>query len=305
VTSGGSEALLFAFTATCDPGDEILVPEPYYTNYNGFASVAGARVRPIRTRLEDGFAIPADDVLDTYVHSRTRALVLNTPCNPTGAVYSADELRRVVSWARRHHLFVIADEVYRRIWFERPPASALEIPEAHDTVIAVDSLSKTWSACGLRIGFLVSRNGELMEKVERLGQARLGPQPLGQEVAIAGLALPETYYEDARLVWKSRVDALYNALSRLGVIEVPRPKGAFYMMLALPVDDADRFARFLVTEFRDHGESVVVAPGGGFYADPADGRKQVRVAAVTSEAGLERAVEILGRGLEAYPGSHT
>jgi aspartate aminotransferase len=302
VTCGGSEALLFAFTAVCDPGDEILVPEPYYTNYNGFATVAGARIRPIRTRLDDGFAVPADHVLDGFLTERTRALVFSNPGNPTGAVYSGAELNRVVAWARRRGLFVIADEVYRRIWFTEAPASALAIEDARGVVICVDSLSKTYSACGLRLGFLISRNEELMEKVERLGQARLGAQPLAQEVAIAALSLPESYYEEVRSLYRRRVDALVGAISEVEGISAHRPEGAFYCMLRLPVDDSDRFARFLVTEFRHDGESVVVAPGGGFYASPADGENEVRVAAVVDEASVRRAVWLLGKGLAAYPG---
>jgi aspartate aminotransferase len=302
ITAGGSEGLLFAFTAICDPGDEILVPEPYYTNYNGFATVAGATVRPIRTRIEDAFAIPSDAVLDTLVTPKTRALVLNNPGNPTGVVYSRAELARILAWARRHDLFVIADEVYRQIWFDEPPTSALEFPEYADHVVVIDSLSKTWSACGARAGFLYSRNAELMEKIERLGQARLGPQPLAQEMAIAALNLPDSYYDALRAIWRSRVTALYEGLGRLGLVDVPKPQGAFYLMVRLPVDDADAFARFLVTDFRHEGESVIVAPGSGFYADPADGRQQIRLAAVNDAARLARAIEVLGKGLEAYRG---
>lgn len=302
ITAGGSEGLLFAFTTVCDPGDEILVPEPYYTNYNGFATVAGATVKPIRTTIESQFAIPSDAELDALVTERTRAIVLNTPGNPTGVVYSRSEIERVLRWAVRHDIYVIADEVYRRIWFGEPPTSALEFEWAREHVIVIDSMSKTWSACGLRIGFLICRNALVMEKIERLGQARLGPQPLGQEVAMAALALPESYYEELRGVWQKRVSALYEALSGLGVVDVPKPEGAFYLMARLPVDDSDKFARFLVTEFRHEGESVVVAPGGGFYADPSSGIDQVRLAAVLDEDKLRRAVTVLGKGLAAYPG---
>ena len=300
VTQGGSEAILFAMTALCDPGDEILVPEPYYTNYNGFATVAGARVVPIQTHIEDNFALPSNAVLDAHTTPRTKAIVLNNPCNPTGAVYDAKSLERVVRWAMARDLYVIADEVYRRIWFREEVPSALSIEDAKEHVIAVDSLSKTWSACGARLGWLVCRNAQVMEKVERLGQARLGPQPLAQDVAIAALSLPDSYYEDLRLTWKHRVDALYDGLSALGVVRVPRPEGAFYLMAGLPVDDSDKFARFLVTDFRDRGESLVVAPGGGFYADPASGRTQIRLAAVLEVPKIKRAVEILGLALAAY-----
>ncbi|MFT4979694.1 MAG: aspartate aminotransferase [Myxococcota bacterium] len=302
VTTGGSEALLFAMTAICDPGDEVLVPEPYYTNYNGFATVAGAHVRPIRTTIEDDFALPSDAALDALVTAKTRALLFSNPGNPTGAVYSGDELRRVIAWAMRRDLFVIADEVYRRIWFDAPPTSALEVTEASDHVVIIDSLSKTYSSCGLRLGFLISKNADLMEKVERLGQARLGPQPLAQHAGIAALGMEEGYYEDIRRLYKGRVDAMFDAIDGIEGVSAPRPAGAFYAMLQLPIDDAERFARFLVTDFRDNNESVVVAPGPGFYADPSSGRQQVRLAAVLEESQVRRAMDILAAALKVYPG---
>jgi len=300
VTQGGSEALLFAMTALCDPDDEILVPEPYYTNYNGFATVAAARVVPVPTRLDDGFAIPPDDVLDRLVTPKTRALLFSNPGNPTGAVYGADALRRVAAWARRHGLWLIADEVYRAIWFERPPLSALQLDDHADHVVVVDSTSKTFSACGLRVGFLLSRNTDLMERVERLGQARLGPQPRGQQAAIAALGLPEAFYEDVRRTYRERIDAMLGALSRIEGVSFHRPEGAFYTMARLPVADTEDFARWLVEHFRHEGESVVVAPGPGFYADPANGRNEIRLAAVRRPEELARGVEILGLGIAAY-----
>ncbi len=300
VTTGGSEALLFAFTAVCDPGDEILVLEPYYTNYNGFATVAGAVVKPVLTHLRDGFAIPSEDVLDRAVTERTRAIVFSNPANPTGAVYGEAEIQRLVRWAARHDLFVISDEVYRRIWFETPPASALAFDEAKDRVIVIDSLSKTFSACGIRLGFLISRNRGLMEKVERLGQARLGPQPLAQHVGIAALGLDEAFYEGVRHTYRERVQVMMEALGTIPGVSAPAPAGAFYTMVELPVEDAEPFARFLVEDFREGGESVVVAPGGGFYADPEAGRSQIRLAAVTERASLARAIGLLGAALEAF-----
>ena len=300
VTAGGSEALLFAFTAICDPGDEILVPEPYYTNYNGFATVAGAAVRPIRTEIGDGFSIPSDAELDAALTPRTRMIVLCNPGNPTGAVYGRETLERVLNWAARNDLWVVADEVYRRIWFDAPPTSALEFPNHRDRVIVVDSVSKTYSACGVRVGFLISRNEDLMEKVERLGQARLGVQPLAQTIAIAALGLEEGYYEEVRSVYAGRVAAMTDALASLNGVVAPRAKGAFYCMVGLPIEDSDHFARWLVTDFRHGGESVVVAPGGGFYAKPESGRQQIRLAAVNSEEVLTHAVELLGKGLTQY-----
>ena len=302
ITTGGSEALLFAFTAMCDPGDEILVPEPYYTNYNGFATVAGATVRSIRTRLEDGFALPSNAELDAAFTDKTRALVFSNPCNPTGAVYARAEVERVIRWCIARGIWVVADEVYRRIWFESPPTSALELPWAAEHVVVIDSMSKTWSACGLRLGMLISRNMALMEKVERLGQARLGPQLLAQHAAMAALALPESYYESVRATWRARVAVMSDALAALPDVQSHRPEGAFYTMARLPVDSSEAFARFLVTDFRSSGQSVVVAPGGGFYADPASGQDEIRLAAVLKPAKLRRAVEILGEALAAYPG---
>lgn len=301
VTTGGSEALLFAFSAICDPGDEILVPEPYYTNYNGFGSVVGVKIRPIPTRLEDGFAIPDNATLDSLVTPKTKAILFSNPGNPTGAVYGKAELTRLIGWAKKRDLFAIADEVYRRIYFGEPPTSALEM-DAPDHVVLIDSLSKTYSACGIRLGFLISRNASLMEKVERLGQSRLGPQPLAQHVAIAALGLPEPYYERIRQIYRGRVDVLMNALMSVDGVRAHRPEGAFYSMLDLPVDDADAFAKFLVRIFRLDGESVVVAPGGGFYADADRGRTQIRLAAVLETERLQRAAEILAAGIRAYGG---
>lgn len=305
VTQGGSEALLFAFTALCDPGDEILVPEPYYTNYNGFATVAAARVVPIRTRLEEGFRIPPNEELDKHVTDRTRIFLFANPGNPTGAVYDEADLRRVAEWARSRGLWIVADEVYRHIWFTRSPLSALQLTGHEDHVIVVDSTSKTFSACGLRIGFLLSRNLALMERVERLGQARLGAQPRAQHAAIAALALPPEFYDELRATYRARVDAMMTALAALPGVSFHRPEGAFYTMARLPVPDTEAFARYLVTEFRDHStgrpESLVVAPGPGFYANPADGRDVVRLAAVKNPGEVRRGVEILGAALAAYP----
>lgn len=306
VTQGGSEAILFAMTALCDPGDEILVPEPYYTNYNGFATVAAARVVPVRTRLDDGFAIPSDEELDRAITPRTRMFLFSNPGNPTGAVYGADTLRRVAAWARRRGIWLVADEVYRAIWFDEAPMSALELEGHEDHVVVVDSTSKTFSSCGLRIGFFISRNLQLMERIERLGQARLGPQPRAQRAAIAALQLPEAYYDEVRALYRGRIDAMMEALADVPGVTFFRPAGAFYTMARLPVADTEAFARFLVEEFRDSGggrlESVVVAPGPGFYADPSEGRDEIRLAAVRDEDTIRRAIAVLGHGLHAFRG---
>lgn len=308
VTQGGSEALLFSMLATCDQGDEILVPEPYYTNYNGFATVAGTRIVPVRTRLDDGFAIPPDAELDKLVTERTRMFLLSNPANPTGAVYSREVLERLARWARERGLWLVVDEVYRSIWLDEPPPTALELKDHEDHVIVVDSTSKTFSACGLRIGFLVSRNTELMERVDRLGQARLGPQPRAQMAAVAALSLPSSWYEEVRAIYRGRIDAILEALGEIPDVSFHRPEGAFYTMARLPVQDSVAFARWLVERFRYDGESgpetVVVAPGSGFYADPRNGRDEVRLAAVLEEERLRYAVRVLGEGLAAYRAAH-
>jgi len=299
VTTGGSEALLFAFTAICDPGDEIMVPAPYYTNYNGFATVAGATVCPIQTHLEKGFALPSNEQLDALKTPKTKAFVFSNPANPTGAVYDIAEIKRIAKWCLQNQIFFISDEVYRRIWFDTPPASALQLEEEKEAVIVIDSLSKTWSACGLRLGALISRNTMLMEKIERLGQARLGVQPLAQAAGIAALQLEDSYYEQIRLQWKTRVDTLFESLNTIPDISHNKPQGAFYTMVQLPVLSED-FAQFLIHDFRDHNESLVVAPGGGFYANPEHGRNLIRLAAVLEPEKIQRAVEILGRALKQF-----
>lgn len=300
VTTGGSEALLFAFTAICDPGEELVVPEPYYTNYNGFASVAGVSVRPIPTPWRDGVGLPPDDVLDASITDKTRGIVYSNPGNPTGAVLGETEVARLLAWAARNDLYVVADEVYRRIWFDQAPASALSFEEHRDRVIAIDSMSKTYSSCGLRLGFLISRNADLMARVERLGQARLGPQPLAQAAAEAALSVDVSYYDDVRTTYSKRVARMMAAVGSIPGAVAPDPGGAFYSMVALPIQNSERFARFLVEDFRHEGQTVVVAPGGGFYSESQRGAREIRLAAVCETDRLVRGVELMGMGLQAY-----
>lgn len=300
VTTGGSEALIYAFAVACDPGEEILAPEPFYTNYSGFACTVGAQIRPVPTTLAEGFSLPSDAVLEAHLSPKTRAVVFANPGNPTGAVYPRADLERLTAFCVRHGLLIISDEVYRRIYFDQPPASILEVPEARPISLCVDSMSKTWSACGLRLGFLISHNLEIMQAVERLGQSRLGPQPLAQAAAVAALELGPEHYTQTRVTYKARIDALLQALAPIPGVSVHRPEGAFYLMVQLPVDDTEAFARFMAKDFSHHGESIVVAPGGGFFTDPARGKRLVRLAAVLEPDKLRRAAELLGLGLEAY-----
>ncbi|MBN2799853.1 MAG: pyridoxal phosphate-dependent aminotransferase [Deltaproteobacteria bacterium] len=300
ITAGGSEAFLFAAVAACDPGDDILVLEPYYTNYSSLSALAGVNIRAVQTHLSKNFAIPSDEELDAALAPTTRAIAFANPGNPTGAVFPPAELERLLHWAVRHDLYVISDEVYRRIWFDSPPTSALEYDFATHHVICVDSMSKTWSACGLRVGFLISRNQGLMERVDRFGQARLGPQPMSQVATIAALQLPERWYEDTRLLYKQRMDVFLKAIRKIPGVSAFSPKGAFYTMLELPVEDTEEFALFLARDFAHQGESVIVAPAGGFYTVPERGRTKVRVAAVLEEARMVRAAELIGIALEQW-----
>jgi aspartate aminotransferase len=300
VTTGGSEALIYAFAVACDPGDEILAPEPFYTNYQGFACTVGAKIVPVPTTIEDGFALPSDEVLAASLTERTRAVVFANPGNPTGAVYPREDLERLTAFCAEHKLLIISDEVYRRIYFGSPPASILEIAEARERSICVDSMSKTWSACGLRLGFLISHNLQIMQAVERLGQSRLGPQPLAQAAAIAALELGPEHYIQTRALYKERIDTLLHALDGIPGVSVHRPAGAFYLMVQLPVADTEAFARFMVQDFSDQGESIVVAPGGGFFTDPERGKHLIRLAAVLEPDKLRRAAELLKLGLQAY-----
>ncbi|MBM4369812.1 MAG: aminotransferase class I/II-fold pyridoxal phosphate-dependent enzyme, partial [Deltaproteobacteria bacterium] len=278
----------------------------YYTNYNGFATVAAAKVVPVRTRLDEGFRIPSNEELDRYVTDKTRIFLFANPGNPTGAVYGEADLRRVAEWARSRGLWLVADEVYREIWFTHRPMSALQLEGHEDHVVVVDSTSKTFSSCGLRIGFLISRNLTLMERVERLGQARLGAQPRAQDAAIAALALGDGFYDELRAVYRARVDAMMDALAEIPGVSYHRPEGAFYTMARLPVKDTEAFARFLVTEFRStttgRPESVVVAPGPGFYANPREGRDEIRLAAVKRPEDIRRGIEVIGEALAAFRG---
>ncbi|MBI3272295.1 MAG: pyridoxal phosphate-dependent aminotransferase [Planctomycetes bacterium] len=307
VTTGGSEAILFALIAVADPGDDILVPEPYYTNYNGFATVAGVSVRPVPATLAEGFRIPSDEVLDRHRTERTRAFLFANPGNPTGAIYPREELERVAAWARRYGIFLIGDEVYSEIWFTGRPPSVLELVGAEDLAIRIDSVSKKYSSCGLRVGSIASRNQSLMERVERLGQARLGVGPRTQKAAQAALSLPDSYFAEVRRTYRERIDAMMTGLAAIPGARFHRPDGAFYTMAALPVGDAEDFARFLITDFRrpragsGTPESVIVAPGTGFYADPGTALAgEIRLAAVKEVAETRRAMALLGEAVNEY-----
>ena len=303
VTTCGSEALLFIFGALCDAGDEVLVFEPFYTNYNGFAELVGVRTVAVTTRAEDGYHLPSEEAIAAKLSDRTRAIVLCSPNNPTGTVYSRAELERVASICRERGLFLVADEVYREFTYDgRRHESALSLRGLEDRVIVADSLSKRVSLCGARVGWIVSRNPELMDALLKFGQARLCPPTLGQWIG-AGLDLvPQDYFRDVVDESRKRRDLVFGELSRIRGVRLERPEGAFYCCARLPVDDAEGFAEFLLRDFAVEDETVSFAPASGFYATPGLGRDEARVAYVLDRERLARSMRILARGLEAYPG---
>ncbi|MFW6274449.1 MAG: pyridoxal phosphate-dependent aminotransferase [Spirochaetota bacterium] len=301
VTSGGSEAITFALMAVTSPGDEIIIPEPYYANYNGFAAMSGAKVVPVTSRLEDGFHLPAIDEFERLLSSKTKAIMFSNPGNPTGAVFSRERLQELVDFAREHNLFIISDEVYREFTYEgRQAVSIMEFEGIEENAIMVDSVSKRYSACGARIGTIISRNSEVMDLVLRFAQARLCPPTVDQLAVAEALTSSDRYLERVRLEYKARRDFLIERLQLIDGVRISTPEGAFYLIAELPVDDAEKFAIWLLSDFNFEGETLMVAPAQGFYSTPDLGKHQVRIAYVLTRDKLERAVRILREALKVY-----
>lgn len=304
VTTGGSEALLFALLTLCDPGDEVITPEPYYPNYRMFSMVAGAEIRPLPTHIEDGFRLPPPQAFADAVTPRTRAILLCNPSNPTGAVYQREDLEAVIRLCQERGLTLIADEVYREfVYGDGAPQSVLSLPGGAEVAVVVDSLSKRFSACGARIGCLVSKRREIVDAATRFAMSRLSPPTLGQLGGAAALADPAAFVTPMIAEFARRRDVLKEELRRLPGVLAPEPQGAFYLMARLPVDESERFCEWLLTDFQSDGETVMLAPGPGFYATPGAGQREVRIAYVLGSEPLRRAVQLLGLALEAYPGT--
>ena len=300
VCTGGSEAVLFAFAACLDDGDEVLAPDPMYANYLGYGAVLGNPVVPLPTRVEDGYHLPDGD-LGRFVTPRTRAVLLCNPANPTGAVYTDAEVARIAALAIEHDLFVICDEVYREFHYEGDTVrSILTWPELADRAVVVDSMSKRYSLCGARIGCLVSRNKDVMAAANKLAQARLSPPALAQVVAAKAGEVPSDYFPRILAEYRRRRDVVYESLAAVDGIVVHRPQGAFYQMARLPVADSEAFVRFMLDEFSLDGATTMVTPGGGFYATPGAGIDEVRIAYVLNTDALRHAMQILVAGLEAF-----
>jgi len=300
-TTGGSEAILFAMLACANEGEEALVVEPYYTNYNAFATMAGVRLVPLPSRVEDGFHLPPIEVWEKARTERTRVVLLCNPNNPTGTVYTREELESVARFCRKHGLFLVADEVYREFVYDgRESVSALQLSGFEEQVIVVDSLSKRYSACGIRLGCFATRNREVYSAALRMAQGRLSPPGLAQFVAVGAQDLPPEYTEGVVAEYRKRRDVLYDGLRKIPGVFLTRPEGAFYFVARLPVVDADDFARWLLADFEFQRATVMVAPASGFYATPGLGADQVRIAYVLNERDLRAAVGVLEEALKIY-----
>jgi len=299
-TTGGSEALLFAFMACANEGDEVLMLEPFYANYRAFTTMAGLEIVPVTSRGRDGFHVPSREMWERALTPRTRIVVLCNPNNPTGTVYAPDELRMIADFCREHDLFLISDEVYREFVYDgRRAMSALELEDAHEHVIVVDSLSKRYSACGIRLGALVTRNAEVYGACLRMAQGRLSPPGLAQFIAVGAESLGDDYTRDVVAEYQRRRDVLFEGLSAIPGVFLTKPEGAFYCIAKLPVDDADRFAAWLLSDFAHDGGTVMIAPASGFYASDL-GKSEVRIAYVLKEEDLRAAVTILAEALRQY-----
>lgn len=304
VTSGGSEAISFALMAVADPGDEVIVFEPAYANYFGFAHMASVNMVPVPMRPEEGYHLPPAAEIEARITQRTRALLFTTPGNPTGTVFSYEELETLSDIAARHGLFLISDETYREIVFEGPrDMSMLKVARTANQTIVVDSLSKRFSVTGARIGALVSRHPDVMSGVMRFAQARLASPTIEQLAVVPLLRQPRQYTDALVEIYRGRRDVVYEALAAMPGVMVRQPEGAFYILAVLPIDDGERFARWLLTDFRSNGETVMIAPGEGFYVTPGMGQREGRFAFVLEEGALKRAMAILGEALRAYPGA--
>lgn len=301
VTTGGSEALSFAMGCIADPGDEIIIPEPFYANYNGFAVASGLTVVPVVSRIEDNFALPPLEAFEEKIGSRTRGILLCNPGNPTGYLYTKEEIAKLADLVRRHDLFLISDEVYREFAYDgKPHHSILEVPGLEDHAIVVDSVSKRYSLCGARIGCMISRNKKVMEAALKFAQARLSPPSLALIASEAALDTPDSYFEAVIKEYDARREVLIRALEEIPGIVVARPQGAFYCMVRLPVADADHFARWLLESFEFEGSTVMVAPAAGFYASPGLGKNEIRIAYVLEQEKLLKAVRVLSEALKSY-----
>lgn len=303
VTTGGSEAILFGLMSCLDAGDEIIIPEPFYANYNGFSMAGNIVVKPITSHIENNFALPPIEAFEQAITPRTKAIMICNPNNPTGYLYSRQELETLRNIALKHDLFLFADEVYREFVYDgQNHTSLLSLEGLDEHVIVIDSVSKRYSACGARVGALVTRNKTVLQTALKFAQARLSPPTFGQIAAESALEVPDSYLQNVIAEYEHRRNVLVEALNRIPGVFAPVPSGAFYVIARLPIDDADRFAQWLLEDFAYEDKTVMVAPATGFYATRGLGRNEVRIAYVLQEKDLLQAVLCLEKALEVYPG---
>ncbi len=303
ITTGGSEAVLFAFMSCLNPGDEIIIPEPAYANYMAFAISAGAKIRTIATTIEEGFSLPKVEKFEELINPNTRAILICNPNNPTGYLYTRREMNQIRDLVKKYDLYLFSDEVYREyIYTGSPYISAMHLKDIENNVILIDSVSKRYSECGIRIGALITHNAEVRKAVMKFCQARLSPPLIGQIVAEASLDAPEDYFRNVYDEFVERRKCLIDGLNRIPGVYSPIPMGAFYTVAKLPVDDSEKFCRWCLEDFSYEGETIMMAPAAGFYTTPGAGINEVRIAYVLKKEDLERALVILRKALELYPG---
>ncbi|MDA9169556.1 pyridoxal phosphate-dependent aminotransferase [Crocinitomicaceae bacterium] len=304
VTTGGSEALTFGFMSTCDPNDEVIIPEPFYANYNGFAVAAGLNVVPITANIEDGFALPPVEEIEKKITPRTKAIVICNPGNPTGYLYSKKELEKLRNIVKAYDLFLFADEVYREFCYDgATPFSVMNLDGIDNNVIMIDSVSKRYSMCGARIGAMVSKNKEVMSAALKFGQARLSPPTIDQIAAEAALDTPQSYFDNVVGEYVERRNIMVDGLNQIPGVFCPKPSGAFYCVAKFPVDSAEKFCQWLLEEFDYNGDTVMMAPASGFYSTDGLGNQEARIAYVLNKESLRKAVKCLEEALKIYPGA--
>ena len=302
VTTGGSEAILFGFMACLDAGDEVIVPEPFYANYNGFAIMADVSVVPIASKIETGFALPPIEDFEKAITPKTKAIVVCNPNNPTGYLYSAEEMETLKEIVIRHNLFLFADEAYREFCYEGKHTSAMHLKGAEQHVVLMDTISKRYSACGGRIGAFVTKNTEVLDAAMKFAQARLSPPYYAQLLGEAAVDLPDNYFDETKAEYKLRRDTIVKRLNAIPGVFCPNPGGAFYAMASLPIDDCDRFCQWLLESFSYEGATVMLAPATGFYSTVGSGTNEVRLAYVLNVDAINKAMDCLEKALEVYPG---
>jgi aspartate aminotransferase len=303
ITTGGSEALLFAFQSCLNPGEEIIIPEPFYANYNGFAVSSGVNIVPVEANIANGFSLPPIEDFEKLINEKTKGILICNPGNPTGYLYSKEELEKLRDLVKKHDLYLFADEVYREFCYDgAEPFSVMNLEGIDNNIVLIDSVSKRYSMCGVRIGALISRNKDLINTALKFAQARLSPPTFGQIAAEAALQTPQSYFDEVIEEYVERRNILVDGLNAIEGVFCPKPKGAFYCMVSLPVKDSEDFCKWILADFDYQGETIMMAPAGGFYANKALGKNEVRMAYVLNKEALKNSVKILEEALKVYPG---